>query len=57
MSFTEEDIEYYEHGPDCKEADLEEVSGHPDLVWCDTCQGYYYKDAKKPLPVMNDRFT
>lgn len=57
MSFTEEEIQYYEHGPDCKPEDLETVPGHPELVWCDTCQGYFEKDSKKPIPVMDKRFV
>lgn len=57
MSFTEEEVEFYEHGPDCVEADLEDVPGHPDLVWCDTCQGYFEKVSKKPLAVMDKRFV
>lgn len=57
MSFTEEEIVYYEHGPDCKPEDLEDVPGHPDVEWCDTCQGYFEKSTNKPLPVMDKRFT
>ena len=56
MSFTEEEIVRYEHGPDCKSEDLEEVAGHPDVKWCETCQGYFQKDTDKPLPVMDKRF-
>ncbi len=57
MEFAEEEIVYYEHGPDCKEEDLESVPGHDDLVWCEPCQGYYNKETKKPIPVMDKRFV